>query len=439
VKYELPRSIGVWGGAAIMVGVMIGSGIFRTPTDIARELGNPYLILALWAAGGAICLLGAFTFTELATMYPKSGGIYVYLHEGMGPAFAFLFGWTYMLITQPMAVAGITTVFTEHLNQLLGTNWNVPIVTCVAIILLTGLNVTGMKRGAGFAVVLTAFKTLALAAIVLLSVLMMKGDTTHFTATPAPKPLLAALAPVLAAILWTYDGWSDVAAVAEEVKEPQKRLPRIFFLGTIGITLLYVAVNAAYIWLMPLAEMRGTETVAPQVMDKLVGRGGANVATAVIMISVLGCAHASLIIGSRVIFAQARDGLFFAFPGRVHPKYGTPAMALWVQAVLACVAMLALQRFQTLIKGFVFTMWIFYGLAAAAIFTLRHRRPSLPRPYRCWGYPIVPALFILAATFMTVLTIVDTSDAHTLTWTGVLLAGIPIYYVWRSLAPARQE
>jgi APA family basic amino acid/polyamine antiporter len=436
---QLPRSIGVWGGAAIMVGVMIGSGIFRTPTDIARELGSPALVLAFWALGGFVCLLGAFTFTELATLYPRSGGVYVYLHEGYGPAVAFVFGWTYLLVTQPMAIAGITTVFTEHLNELLGTDWHVPTVTCVTILLLTGINVTGMKRSAGVAVLLTTFKTLALATIVVLAVVLLKGDAANFAPTPAPQHLWLALAPVMAAILWTYDGWSDVSAVAEEVREPQKRIPRIFFLGTIGITLLYVAVNAAYMWLLPLSEMRESDTVAPQVIEKLVGGHGARIATFLIMVSVLGSAHASLIVGSRVIFAQARDRLFFAFPGKVDPRFGTPARALWLQAGLACVAMLTLQQFQTLIEGFVFTMWIFYGLAAGAIFILRRRHPDAHRPYRCWGYPVVPVLFIAAAVFMTILSILDTSNRYTLAWAGVLLAGFPAYVGWRALRSRLQS
>jgi APA family basic amino acid/polyamine antiporter len=243
----------------------------------------------------------------------------------------------------------------------------------------------------------------------------------------------------MAAILWTYDGWSDVSAVAEEVTEPQKQIPRIFLLGTVGITLLYLAVNAAYFWLMPIEEMRTADTVAPQVMEKLVGGSGAAVATAVIMISVLGCAHGSLIVGSRVIFAQARDGLLFNFVGRVHPRFRTPDVALWVQAGLACVFMLALRRFEHLMEGFVFTMWIFYGLAAGTIFIFRARRPDADRPYRCWGYPIVPVFFILAAAFMTVLTIIGTGEKYTLIWTGVVLAGFPIYHLWRLLSPQQKD
>lgn len=432
-KDSLPRSIGVWGGAAIMVGVMIGSGIFRVPTSIAQEMGSPLLILALWVVGGIVCLLGALTYAELATMFPKSGGIYVFLHEGFGPRAAFIFGWTYMLITQPMAAAGIATVFSEYVNKLLGANLDERIVTCLAIVLLTGVNVTGMRRGAGAAVVLTGVKVLALATIVLVALLLMKGSAANFAAAPAPRPFIFALAPVLAAILWTYDGWSDAAAVAEEITEPQKRIPRIFLLGTVGTMVLYIAVNAVYIWLVPLPEMRETATVAPLAMERLVGRVGGTVVTVLILVSTLGATHASLIVGSRVIFAQARDRLLFAFPGRVHPNYKTPAMALCVQAILACLAAVTLKHFEALMGGFVFTMWIFYGLSAVVIIVLRVRRPQAPRPYKCWGYPIVPATFILAAAGMTIMSVHE-SPKDTLPWLGVLLAGLPAYSLWRRFA-----
>jgi APA family basic amino acid/polyamine antiporter len=242
-------------------------------------------------------------------MFPRSGGVYVFLHEGFGPRAAFIFGWTYLLITQPMAAAGIATVFSEHANRLFGIDLDVRIVTCGLIVLLTWLNVTGMRRGAGVAVALTGLKALALALIVVVALVLMKGSGANFASTPSPQPFVFALAPVLAAILWTYDGWSDTVAVAEEITEPQRRIPRIFLLGTLGTMALYLAVNATYIWLVPLSEMRETATVAPLVMQRLVGPAGSTLVTIMILVSTLGATHASLIVGSRVIFAQARDRL----------------------------------------------------------------------------------------------------------------------------------
>jgi basic amino acid/polyamine antiporter, APA family len=430
---ELSRQIGFWGGSAIMVGIIIGSGIFRTPASIAGQLGSPSLILVLWAVGGVLSLFGALSYAELGTMFPRSGGIYAYIHEGLGKIPAFVFGWTYMILVKPLAAAAIAMVCSEHLNLLFGLTWDPRIMTCVILLLLTAVNTVGVGVGANLAILLTGFKFLALAAIVAVGLILMQGNTEHLAAMPAPKPFLLALAPALAAILWTYDGWSDVASVAGEVREPQRLLPRIFVVGTAATALLYLAVNAIYIWMLGLEEMRTTVTVAPLVMERLLGTAGAIGVTLLILISTLGATHCSIITGARVTFAQARDGLLFRFMARVHPVYRTPDASLWVQGLLSCTAVIVLQRFENLIGGFVFMMWIFYALAAVALIILRIRRPDLPRPYRCWGYPVVPVVFILSSAFMTVLTIRE-SPLHTLPWLGLLAAGLPAYWFWQRFA-----
>lgn len=430
---DLPRRIGFWGGSAIMVGIIIGSGIFRAPTSIARELGSPVAILGLWVLGGILSLFGALAYAELAAMFPRSGGIYVYLHRGLGPQVAFVFGWTYLLITKPMAAAGIATVFSEHLFRLLGRPAEPAVLqttTCVTLLALTAINVRGVRLGAGLAMVLTGLKVLALLAIVGLGLALMKGSSANFQPVPADKTFLQALAPAMAAILWTYDGWSDIASIAGEVKDPQRMLPRIFVLGTAATILLYVSVNAVYMSMIPLARMRHLDTVAPETMMKLVGDAGMTIVTAMILISTLGASHGSIITGARVTFAQARDGLLFGFLGHVHPKYRTPDVSLWVQVALSCAAVWGLQTFERLAGGFVFTMWIFYALAALAVIRLRLREPHRERPYRCPGYPVVPALFILAALAMTVMAILE-SPRDTLPWLLVLLLGLPAWHLWR--------
>jgi amino acid transporter len=390
-------------------------------------------------------------------MYPRSGGVYVFLHQGLGPAVAFVFGWTYMLITKPFAAAGIAVIFSEHLLALGGLRQADPWlhalavngITTVALAVLTVINVRGVGLATNIAKGLTGFKMFALAAIVLLAVVLWKGDAGHFQAAPAPEPVLSALAPVMLAILWTYDGWSDVGAIAGEIEQPQKNIPRTFVLGTVSVTALYVAVNAVYIWLVPLVEMRELDTVAPLVMDRLLGPAAAAGVTAIIVVSTIGSSHSSVLVGARVTFAQARDGLLFRFLARIHPRYETPAVSLWLQLALSCVALwhpVLLGRvegspFQRLADGFTFTMWIFYGLAAIAIFVLRWREPHAPRPYRCWGYPVVPGLFVLASAFMTALTIAgDVSDPtsrgmKTLPMLAILAAGFPMYFLWRRFVP----
>ena len=439
---DLPRKVGFWGAIAVMVGVMIGSGIFRTPTTIAQNLGDPWLILLLWTLGGLVSLCGALTFAELAAMMPRSGGIYVFLREGYGRCPAFVFGWTYMLITKPAAAGGIAIIFAEHFNSLLGVQWNAALLTCIALLVLTLINVLGVQGSARFAIVLSTLKYAAVALVIALGGLAMlrhalwpdlPGVSGGFVAVEAPRPLLLAIAPVMAAIMWTYDGWSDVGAIAGEVRSPGRTLPRAYLAGTLAVTALYVLANAIYLWFIPLTEMRGTDTVAPVLLERLVGPIGATAVTVIIILSTLGSSHASVMTGARVTFAQARDGLLFGVLGRVHPRFQTPAVALWVQLALSCAAVLVLGDFASLADSFVFTMWIFYGLGAVTLFILRRREPGMERPYRVPGYPLVPALFVAASAAMTMLAIAD-DPRRTLTWLGVLAAGVPVYFAWRAMA-----
>lgn len=437
---ELRRSIGFWGATGVMVGIIIGSGIFRTPASIADQLSSPWLILALWGAGGVLALCGALTYAELATMFPQSGGVYVFIREGFGRCAAFVFGWTYMLIVKPSAAGGIAVIFGEHVNTLLGTHWDVRYPTLAMLVFFTLINIRGVTLSAGLAGVLSALKFGALLAIVLLAVAMGRGSLANFADQPTPQPisLWKAIVPVMAAIMWTYDGWSDVGAIAGEVKDPQRRLPMIYLVGTAAITLIYLAVNAVYLAMIPLDAMRQSATVAPLVMDILLGSAGAVAITIIVLVSTSGSTHGSIMTGARVTYQQARDGLLFAPLGRVHPRWGTPHVALSVQLVLSCVATWFLKDFDRLAGSFVFTMWIFYGLAGSAIFVLRLRRPQAERPFRCWGYPIVPAVFVLTSLGMTVLSILD-DPKTTLPWIGLLLAGVPVYFVWERLRRARGE
>ena len=439
-RSDLPRKVGFWGAIAVLVGVVIGSGIFRTPVAIAQNLGDPYVILGLWLLAGFIALCGALTYAELAAMMPRSGGVYVFVREGFGRCPAFVFGWAYMLIIKPSAAGGIAVVFAEHFNTLTGLSWNVPLMTCSALFVLTLINVLGVRGSARVAIVLTSLKFAALAAIIALGVfaavrgaLAPAGETVAagLARVESPKSFFQALAPVMAAIMWTYDGWSDVGAIAGEVKNPRRNLPRVYILGTISVIVLYVLANAVYMWHIPLPEMAATSTVAPLLLEKLAGPLGAVVVTFIIIISTLGSSHASVMTGARVTFAQARDGLLFGFLGRIHPRYETPAVALWVQLGLSCTAVLVLQDFARLAESFVFTMWIFYGLGAAALFVLRARHHAHERPFRVPGYPVVPAIFIAASVAMTTLAIID-NPRQSFMWLGLLAVGVPVYYVWRS-------
>lgn len=438
---ELPRKVGFWGASAVMVGIVIGSGIFATPTTIAKNLGSPTLILSLWIVGGLIALCGALTFAELGAMMPRTGGIYVFLREGFGACPAFVFGWTYLLIAKPAAVGGIATIFSTHLQSLLGTSWNGPLLTCIALLILTIINVVGVRGSAHLAIALTGLKYAAIGGIIVLGVFSALreisggGGAAHFVATAPPVPFMSAIVPVMAAIMWTYDGWSDVGSIAGEVKDPQRTLPRVFVLGTVAVIILYVLANAVYLWHLPLEDMRKTKTVAPELLTRLAGTAGMTAVTVLIILSTFGSTHGSILTGARVFFAQARDGLLFRFLGRIQPRFETPAVALWLQFVLSCLMVALLQDFQSLADSFTFTIWIFYGLAAVAIFILRRRIPAAHRPFRVPGYPLIPAIFVFASVAMTVLALMNNPKTN-FTWLAVLFAGVPIYYIWRALYPA---
>lgn len=430
---DLPRALGVLPALGVMIGIIIGSGIFKTPSEIAGFTQSPLVVLLCWLAGGVISLFGAFTYAELATMFPQSGGVYVFLREGYGRGMAFVFGWTYMLVSKPAAAAGIAVIFTENLHALLGLEWDQRFTTTGLMLVLTMVNVRQVSLGAGLATALTFLKVLALVGIVALALALRKGSLGNFHAAPSVQPLHLALVGIMSGVLWTYDGWSDVGAIAGEIKDPNRRLPLIYLAGTIFITGLYLAVNAVYIWMMPLSEMATQGNVAPAILTTLAGAAGGAAVAWIVIISTLGSTHGSILTGARISYAQARDGLLFAFLSRVHPRYGTPAVALWCQCALSIAAVWFLGTFGKMAGSFVFTMWIFYGLAGAAIFILRAKRPDMPRAYRCFGYPVVPALFVASAVMMTVLSIM--ADWKTcLTWIGVLLAGIPVYSVWSRMA-----
>jgi len=431
---DLPRRIGFWGGSALMVGIILGSCIFLAPAAIAGMLGNPWAVLAFWVAGGILSLFGALTFAELAAALPRSGGIYVYLNEGLGPRAAFTFGWTFLLLIKPFAAAAVSIVFANHFNALFGLDWNPPAVACAMMLVLTAVNVVTVRGSSATAIALTSLKLLSLAAIVGLGLVLQKGSAANFATTPAPLPLWKAFAPVMYGVLWTYDGWADVSAVTGEVENPGRTLPRILLMGTAATIVVYVAVNAVYCSLIPLTEMRDLKTVAPLVMERLVGAASGRVVAAMIAVSTLGATHAAIMLGARVTWAQAQDGLLFRFLGRVHPTFQTPDVSLWIQAMLGCAAVLYIRRFKDLSESYGFLMWIFYAAAAASVLILRRRRPELARPYKCWGYPVVPIVFIVVSMAMTLLYIAVEGWRSTLPWLAVLLLGIPAHAIWTRLA-----
>jgi amino acid transporter len=433
---RLPRRLGLWSAVAVAVGSTIGSGIFRTPAGIAQQVGDVPLFLLGWVLGGAVALAGALTYAELAALYPRSGGIYVFIREAFGPLPAFLFGWAELLIIRPGAYGAISITSAAYTLRLLGLDPAAPVaglpvraeqlLAAGYVVVVAAVNSFGIHRGAVLQNLSTAFKVGALAALVLLGVAFGGGRWAALFAERAAVGLSPFLVAMVS-ILWAYDGWGDLAFVGGEVRDPETNLPRALVLGAGSVVALYLAANLVYLHLIPIAEMRGAELVAADAARLLVGPAGAVAVSAAVAVSTFGTLNGSMMTAPRIFFAMAEDGLFPRAIARVHPRSGAPANAVVLAALLGTVFVLV-RSFTQLAEQFVIGIWPFYALAVAAVFVLR-RRPGLGRPYAAPGYPWVPALFLLGSLLLLGNYLVSQPLLFLLD-VAVILAGVPVYRVW---------
>src|SRR2546430_696885 len=405
---------------------------------MARRVPARVRMFGLWILGGLLALCGALTYAELAALYPRSGGVFVYIREGFGPLPAFLFGWTELLLIRASALGAIATPFAEYFLRSLGFDPTRPPydgavhwVAALAIVVTATVNFIGVRWSALLLNLTTAGKYGALALLVLLAFAVGRGDFAHFTAPPGPVAGgLFGLA--LVSVMWAYDGWGDLSFVGGEVKNPERNLPRALMLGTSAVVAIYLLVNAAYLYLLPIGQMAHSPLVAADAALIILGRLGVGLVAVVVMVATFSTLLGSMLTAPRIFFAMADDGLFFKDVARVHPRFQTPWVAIVLTAVLGIVYV-AFRTFQQLADQFVVAIFPFYALAAAAVFTLRRRRPPavLPRPVRVVGYPVVPALFIVATLYM-----LGNALWQDPLFTGlafaVILAGIPAYRLWTS-------
>ncbi len=437
-RHDLRRVIGLAGGTALIVGITIGSGIFRTPPTIAGLVPNPSVIMGLWTAFGLISICGALTVAELSTLLPRAGGVYVFLREAYGDAAAFVFGWLYVLVTTPTAIASLATVFGEFLLNLLGVAANVVTVQMIAIaaiVSLTFANVLGARVGAGVSEVTTLVKVTALAAIILGAFLLGQGSLSHFTEGGVVQR--SGLARAVASVIWTYDGWVAVSMIAGEVVAPERLMKRIIIIGMLIIVTLYIGANLAYLYMMPVGLMaQQKEAIARTVMTAIAGPAGGIVIMLAIMTSVFGALNGNLLAKPRVAYAMARDGLIFSFLGRTSERWSTPWAAVVIQGVVAIIMVIVLRDFDTLTTYFVVVEWAALIFAVAAVFVLRRKMAKAPRPYRTPGYPLVPLLFVvgtvvgLSAILWGQIQVGNFSPIY-----GLLIAaaGFPVYQLWKRL------
>jgi basic amino acid/polyamine antiporter, APA family len=430
---RLPRHLGLWSAVAVLVGSTIGSGIFRVPAGVAERLQDPGPVMLAWIIGGAIALFGALTLAELAAALPRSGGVFAYLLEGFGPLPAFLFGWSELTVIRASALGAIATIFAEYLGYFLEfTSAQVQYVAAAAILVMGALNYVGVRTAARFMNVITALKYGSLAGLVLLAFTAGDGSLSQLTPAWSSGLQLSLLGTALISIMWTYDGWADLSFMGGEVKDPGRTLPLALIFGTASIVVVYLLLNFAYIYLVPLPEMAKSPLIAATAAERIrvfAGAGGA-VISGVVMVSCLGALNGSMMTGPRIFFAMADRGLFFRSIARVSPRYQSPSVAIWFATALGVVYVL-FNDFQQLADKFILGIWPFYALAVAAVFVLRRARPDLERPYRTWGYPVVPVLFLLASVGM-VLNALWTDPVNTGVTFGIILCGLPVYLIWRA-------
>jgi amino acid transporter len=431
---QLPRRLGFWATTGIVIGVTIGSGIFRTPAAIATRVPDPAAMLAVWLLGGVISLCGALSVAELAASYPQTGGWYVFLREGWGRLIAFLFGWSELVLIRASASGAIATVFSEYLLRSVGVDAaGTNITGSIAAIAVTAaalINIRGVQVGAAFTGASTIAKFGALTLLVLTAFLLggnAGATTTHFTTGGAPvEPGLFGLA--LISVLWAYDGFADVSFASGEVRDPQRTLPRAIIGGTVAIVVIYLAANCAYLYVTPVQRLAQSQLIAADTMMALFGNVGVTAVSVVVMLSALGALIATLLGPPRVFFAMADDRLFFRSVAKIHPRFETPYVAIGLAALLAVLFVLT-RTFEQLADTFVLTIWPFYGLAIAGLYRLRRTNPDLPRAYRVPGYPVVPAVFIAAVVYLVGNALVA-DPVWTLVTFAIVLAGVPVYYVF---------
>src|SRR3954467_15327089 len=432
---DLRRVIGFAGGTALIVGITIGCEIFRNPPTIAGLVPNPLVIMGLWTAFGLISVCGALAVAELSTLLPRAGGVYVFLREAYGDSAAFVFGWLYVFVTTPTAVAALSVVFAEFLLNLLGVSAAASLVQMIAvaaIAVLTLANVRGARVGAAVSELTTLVKVAALAAIILGAFLLGHGSLSHIAEGGTVER--GGLARAVASVIWTYDGWVAVSMIAGEVVAPERLMKRIIITGMLVIVTLYIGANLAYLYMMPVSVMaEQKEAIARTVMTSIAGPAGGVAILLAIMLSVFGALNGNLLAKPRVAYAMARDGLTFSFLGRTSERWSTPWTALLVQGAVAIIMVLVLRDFDTLTTYFVVVEWAALIFAVAAVFVLRRKMALAGRPFRTPAYPVVPLLFVIG-TIVGVSAIVwgEIQVGNFSPIYGLLIAaaGFPVHHLW---------
>jgi APA family basic amino acid/polyamine antiporter len=438
---QLARDLGVGAATAIVVGTIIGSGIFLVPAEMTQAVGSAKLVYLAWIVGGLLSFAGALTYAELGAMKPQSGGEYVYVRDAYGPLWGFLYGWTWFLIAKPASIATITTGIvrilgtfpafsffsTEFLHAPIALNYG-QLAAILAAILISVLNYLGVKKAGEFQLIFTILKVAIILGIIAICFSASQGTWHNFAGDfVGAKGGIAGFFAALVAALWAYDGWNDLNMVAEEVRQPERNIPIALIAGVAIVGALYILVNAAVQYVLPVDTIAISQRPASDAIAVVLGPLGASIVSAGMALSMFVTLNGTIMSGARVPFAVARDGYFFRALADVHPRFHTPSGAIVVQCVLAILLLLGGGNFRQFFSLAIFAEWLFYMISGSTVFVFRKRDPNARRPYHVWGYPVVPALFVAASAVLLYYTFTDNLRNSSL---GLLViaAGIPVFY-----------
>jgi len=448
---ELARDLGLSHAGAVVVGTIIGSGIFLVPSEMMQAVGSARLVYLAWVVGGLLSFFGALTYAELGAMKPQAGGEYVYVRDAYGPLAGFLYGWTWFLIAKPASIATITTGLVRILGSFPAFSFFSH--TCIshpftvnygqlaaigATVLVSWLNYIGVRRAGDFQFLFTLLKVAIILGIVAVGFSYSGGTWANFaTEFTGAKGGVAGFFAALVAALWAYDGWNDLNMVAGEIRNPQRNIPLSLIWGVAAVGALYILVNAAVQYVLPAAAVAASERPASDAVALVLGRAGASLVSAGMAVSMLVTLNGTIMSGARVPFAMARDGYFFKTIAEVHPRFRTPWVAIIVQCGLAIALLLLGGSFRQFFSLAIFAEWMFYMIAGSTVFVFRWREPYAERPYRVWGYPVVPAVFVLVSAALLYYTFTDNLKSS-VGGCLAILAGVPIFYFFarrRAAAP----
>jgi len=430
---DLKRELGLFDAVMINAGTMIASAIFIVPATVAAAVHGTALMTLVWVIGGIVSLLGALSIAELAAAYPEAGGQYAYLREAYGTVWAFLYGWANFAVINTASIAAIAVGFARYIGFFTPlSEAAIRVIAVLSIVGLTLLNCRGVRLGATTQNVLTTLKIGALVALIVTSFVLPGGAASHFQPLWPSGTVGQWIGPfgvAMVGVLWAYDGWIETTYVGSEIMDPGRNLPRSIILSTLIVVALYVLASVAYVYVLSPAGVAGSALVASDAAKITMGGIGATFVVVAILISTLGANNGIILTAARIPYAMARGGMFFRSQGIVHPRYATPAVALLTQGVIAS-ALTAFGTYDQLFTYVVFAQFVFYALSAGAVMRLRRTAPQLARPYRTWGYPVTPIVFISFAVWLVYNTIVETPKDSAI-GAGIILLGLPGYWYWK--------